>query len=438
MLGAVPANLSRGGNAGLVSATLQDAAGNAAAANSVSVTALLTGPQGFSQSVSATSSNGAVSFDLSGIPLTNAGTYVLTISGASLTTVSRTLTVAQTTTTITWAPPASIAQGSPLTASQLNASASVAGTFTYMPAAGTILHAGTNTLSVTFTPADSNNYTTATASVQILVRAVSTTTLNASKTTELATMPLTFTVQVSSSQSGTPTGSVNFLDGTTLLGTVALGINGSASFTTTALPSGIHPITGIYSGDANYLTSTSSSASANITVGTINLDLGGDQNKKVVPGASVAYNFPLSPLVTPTFLYDVKLTATGLPPGATYTFSPASIPAGSGSVPVTLTVQTAKTTAALRKQSSTGSLALATLGCGFFLSLLLSRRRKAMPRLVVLLLCGMGSLATLTGLTGCVGGGFFGTTTTSGKYTINVTATSGSLVRTSTVQLTID
>ena len=44
------------------------------------------------------------------------------------------------------------------------------GTFTYTPAAGTVLPAGAaQTLSVTFTPTDAANYTTATANVAITV-----------------------------------------------------------------------------------------------------------------------------------------------------------------------------------------------------------------------------------------------------------------------------
>ena len=48
--------------------------------------------------------------------------------------------------------------------------ASVPGTFVYTPAAGTVLNAGVaQTLSVTFTPTDAANYTTATATVTITV-----------------------------------------------------------------------------------------------------------------------------------------------------------------------------------------------------------------------------------------------------------------------------
>src|SRR5262245_33181953 len=71
---------------------------------------------------------------------------------------------ARVTPTITWSNPASIVYGTALGATQLNATASVPGTFTYTPAAGTILKAGSGqTLSVSFTPTDTTDYTSATA-----------------------------------------------------------------------------------------------------------------------------------------------------------------------------------------------------------------------------------------------------------------------------------
>src|SRR3989442_398809 len=55
---------------------------------------------------------------------------------------------------ITWNTPASIVYGTPLGDAQLNATASVPGVFTYTPPAGTVLHAGSQTLTVSFTPTD--------------------------------------------------------------------------------------------------------------------------------------------------------------------------------------------------------------------------------------------------------------------------------------------
>jgi hypothetical protein len=81
------------------------------------------------------------------------------------------ITVDKATPVITWQPPQSIVYGMPLGSGQLNATANLpGGMFTYTPAAGTILTAGQNqTLSVTYTPADTANYTTATKSVLITV-----------------------------------------------------------------------------------------------------------------------------------------------------------------------------------------------------------------------------------------------------------------------------
>ena len=75
---------------------------------------------------------------------------------------------------VSWAPPANITYGTPLSATQLNASATVdginvQGTFAYTPAAGAILTAGTHTLSVTFTPTDQGGYVLSSASVPITV-----------------------------------------------------------------------------------------------------------------------------------------------------------------------------------------------------------------------------------------------------------------------------
>ena len=69
---------------------------------------------------------------------------------------------------ITWAIPAPIVYGTALSTAQLNATASVPGTLTYNPAAGTVLHAGTQTLSVTLTP--TNGSAPVWASVPIVVQ----------------------------------------------------------------------------------------------------------------------------------------------------------------------------------------------------------------------------------------------------------------------------
>src|SRR5206468_3568263 len=70
--------------------------------------------------------------------------------------------LAKGTPAITWNNPADIIYGTALDGTQLNATASVAGTFVFTPAAGTVLNAGNGqTLHVDFTPSDATNYTSA-------------------------------------------------------------------------------------------------------------------------------------------------------------------------------------------------------------------------------------------------------------------------------------
>jgi hypothetical protein len=80
------------------------------------------------------------------------------------------ITVNPATPVITWANPDAITAGTPLSATQLNATAGVPGTFVYTPGLGTVLSTGNGQiLSVTFTPTDSTDYTSATKTVKISV-----------------------------------------------------------------------------------------------------------------------------------------------------------------------------------------------------------------------------------------------------------------------------
>ncbi len=133
--------------------------------------------------VGASASSGlAVTFSAAGqctvtgttVHLTAAGTCTLTATQAGdanwdpARPVEQAFAIAPATPLITWADPAGITYGTPLSAAQLDAVADVAGTFTYTPAAGTILGAGDGqVLAVEFTPDDTVSYTTATATVEL-------------------------------------------------------------------------------------------------------------------------------------------------------------------------------------------------------------------------------------------------------------------------------
>ena len=115
---------------------------------------------------------GGTSYGPTPTPPTNAGNYAVTatVTNANYTgSATQTFTITKATPAITWATPASISYGTALTASQLNAIASVAGSFVYSPASGTTLATGARTLQASFTPTDTVNYNSATASVPLVV-----------------------------------------------------------------------------------------------------------------------------------------------------------------------------------------------------------------------------------------------------------------------------
>lgn len=78
-------------------------------------------------------------------------------------------TVAASVPVVSWTPPAPIVYGTPLSAAQLNATASVPGTFTYSPAAGAVPGAGTQSLTVTFIPNDVVDYVAVARTVSLQV-----------------------------------------------------------------------------------------------------------------------------------------------------------------------------------------------------------------------------------------------------------------------------
>ena len=176
-----------------------------------------------------------------------------------------TLTVNKATPAITWATPKAITYGTALSATQLDASSTVAGTFTYSPATGTVLTAGSQKLSVTFTPTNTTDYTTATDNVTLTVNKATPTVKLASSASYITSgTSVTFTATLTGS-GVKPTGTVTFLDGTTKLGTGTLNGSGVATFATSTLAVGRQSITASYGGDGNYITATSTVVTVTVT-----------------------------------------------------------------------------------------------------------------------------------------------------------------------------
>ena len=124
-------------------------------------------------------------------------------------TSSVSLVVTKANPLITWAAPAAIAFGTGLSATQLNATAPVAGMFGYSPVSTAVLPAGQQTLTTAFVPADGAHYNTVTATVTLTVnKAAPTITWTAPAAitygTALSSLQLTATSTVPGSVAFTP------------------------------------------------------------------------------------------------------------------------------------------------------------------------------------------------------------------------------------------
>ena len=270
---------------------------------------------GFVNGDASSAVTGSASLTTTATASSTVGTYPITASLGTLAAanysfsfVNGTLSITQVTPAITWAAPAAIAYGTPLNGAQLNATSTAAGTFTYTPAAGAVLSAGSQRLSVVFTPTDSTDYNSATSSVTLTVNpaVLTVTAANASRAYGAANP------QFTSSLSG-------FVNGDT-----SSAVTGSANLTTTATASstvGTYPITA----------SLGTLAAANYSFAFVNGTLSITQVTPAITWAAPAA------ITYGTALSRTQLNATASVPG-TFVYTPAAgavLTAG----PQTLSVQ---------------------------------------------------------------------------------------------------
>ena len=283
---------------------------------------------------------------------------------------------------------------------------------------------------------------------EVISKAATTVMLSESTPAELLGTTVTFTANVTSTYPATLTGTVTFMDGTTVIGsapmttnggvTVTFAASGNAAFATNTLAAGAHQISAVYSGDTNF--AASSAAPVTNTVEDFTNTNSGAASQNVFPGDSTSYTFTLAPVGAKTFLDDVSLTITGLPTGSTYTFSPATVAAGGGSATVTLTVKTSSTLSAQNRaprggseSNGRGTIALGMLGLAGLEAI--RRRRRQMPRMLLMVLLAAASLLPIAAMSGCAGGGYFALTPTT--YSITVTGSESSIQHAATASLIV-
>jgi sugar lactone lactonase YvrE len=152
-------------------------------------------------------------------------------------------------------------------------------------------------------------------------------------------LPVTITVHAASTTSGVPTGSVTLLDGTSLLSPIPLAA-GSAVFTTSALALGTHSLTAAYSGDTNFLPSTSGTQNIVVVAASdFSLTATGVTSQSVPAGNAATFSFSVA-TTGPALSSPIALAVLGVPVGATASISPSSLPPGGAVTSFTLTIQT--------------------------------------------------------------------------------------------------
>lgn len=128
-----------------------------------------------------------------------------------------------------------------------------AGIATYSTAA---LAVGSYSLTATYQGDPNDTGSTSSPLPLTVIQATTNVRLASSNLSIVVTSPVTFTATVSGN-GGVPTGNIAFMDGATMLGSVAVNGSGVATYTTSALAVGQHVIAAVYSGDANDAGSTS-------------------------------------------------------------------------------------------------------------------------------------------------------------------------------------
>jgi sugar lactone lactonase YvrE len=224
-------------------------------------------------------------------------------------------------------------------------------TATFATAATSASPAGSYPITPVLTGLSAGNYTVAATNAALTITPAPTvitlSDLVATGTTGNTGSTVTLTVHVASTTTGSPAGSVTFLDGNSPLSTTPLSASGDAVLLTNSLAQGSHTFTAVYDGSNNF--SPSISTPQLITVGTSQpapdfaLSATGITTQTIVSGTSASFTFAVQ--TQNNLSSPITLAATGLPNLATASFNPAYLPPGGTPNTFTMTVATPQTTA---------------------------------------------------------------------------------------------
>jgi sugar lactone lactonase YvrE len=214
--------------------------------------------------------------------------------------------------------------------------------------ASATLSAGTHTLSAAYLGDGVNPAATSAAASAAIAKAASITIEPSSPQAGYTGLPLVLTASVAPATQGTPTGVVNFIEGSTTVATGTLSA-GTATGVYLAPSAGSHAIVASYGGDANFMSSTSAAVTA--TVGAMpdfTLASFSSATQTASLGGIAVYILLVAAQPAP-FTGAVSMSVSGLPKGVTAAFAPPQAVPGASSAQVTLTVQVPTTLASLQR-----------------------------------------------------------------------------------------
>ncbi len=233
-------------------------------------------------------------------------------------------------------------------------------------------------------------------------------------------LPLLLTADVSSTTQGLPTGTVQFLDGGAVVATAKV-VNGVASGTYLSPSTGTHSIVASYGGDGNFMASTSLAQMTTVSaMPDFTMALSGTTTQTVAAGGVANYAMTVG-AQSGTFTGVVDLSASGLPPGATVSFSPPQVVPGMSSVNVTMSVQTSAVLPITTRVRRYRGVVLAFLLVPW---LVMGRRRRRLRRAIAL----CAALAVMASAVGCGSRSISAAAMGGTSYTLTVTGTSTNLV----------
>jgi len=240
------------------------------------------------------------------------------------------------------------------------------------------------------------------------------------------------------SSAGTPTGTVYFMDGSTVLNTFTLtGTSGIASYSTASLAVGSHSITAVYSGDTNFASVTSTSQTVTINALPATVSLAANPSSLTIESGAAGTTVIT---VTPAGGYTGTLTFScgTLPMSASCSFSPATLvfTGGATAQTSTLTISTTSTHAMLALSLDRRLPVFAFAGL-FLLPLALRRRAKLKSHWSVLPILALAGLFATLGVSGCSSSGGSATNTPAGSYTVPVTVSGGTASNNLSLQVTV-